>query len=521
MHTSVMFRWALAGFLAGVLAASFALFHPAVPWLMFGVGCLALLSPRPRDVLLGLILVAAAMGVGRTMSSIERPSVLRELAADSPVVTIEGFVDGNFELTARGGKWPLRVLRVRTAQGVHVVDDRVIVYGLDWVRPLQGQALALTGKLQPPTNSGDFDYISYLAKDGIHAQMYFPEYGVPAGELAVPWTVRIRRPLWSVRDAVGGALLRAVPGQEGAYLGGIILGTRGALEPTLKDSFSRTGTSHILAISGYNITIIAGVLMTLLATFGRTRSYWLTVAGIIAFTLMVGASASVVRASVMGILALTAVYHGRKADGGGTVLLAAALMAAANPLLVRWDVGFQLSFLAVVGIIWVEPIIRPLLMRFLYEPLARLTATTLAAQVMVLPLILYDFGTLAVYTLPVNLAVLPLVPLAMALGLATGVIGLAFPFVGSLIGQVAWLVAALQLLIITKAATLPYAALGIRLPVTAMLALYAGIAAWLVSWYTSAVEPSLSREKKDDPRRVVRDSVGHPDRHRHQHPVQR
>lgn len=512
MHRSAVLRWALVGFLGGVALASFFVIDAGLLWAVAAVGFLLLAFRRPGLVAAGVVLVAVAVGAARTDGAITRPSELRETAASAPTVTLEGVVDGDFELTARGGKWPFRVLRMRSDEGAVAVDGRLVVYAQDWVRPMPGQELSLTGKLQAPKNTGAFDYVSYLAKDGIHAQMYFPEYNVPAEQLAVPWSVRARRPLWLVRDAIGGSLARAVPGDVGAYLGGIVLGTRGTLGPELKDAFSRTGTSHILAISGYNITIIAGVLLGLLSRFGRVRSYWLTLAGITAFTLMVGASASVVRAAIMGILALTAVHLGRRADAGMAILLAAVLMCLYNPLLLRWDVGFQLSFLAVLGIVYLEPLVRLPLERLTHEPFARLAATTLAAQAAVLPLILHDFGTLAVYTLPVNLLVLPLVPVAMALGFASGVTGVIIPFAGQLIGQVAWLVAAMQLMIIRWVAVLPYASLEIPLSAAGMLAAYVGLAAFVFSRYRGTPVPPITEEPHGKQERA---DVRHPETRHH------
>jgi competence protein ComEC len=429
-----------------------------------------------------LACIAAALGIWRTDAVMHPASALWDAATDKPTVTLIGFVDGDFELTARGGKFPFRVLPE---------NERIVVYGTDWVRPRYGQELTLTGKLQQPTNSGDFDYVSYLAKDGIYAQMYFPQYGVPEQPLALPLSVRAKRLLISVRDAVGGALTRAVPQPAAGYLNGILLGVKADIGSELKSAFSRTGTSHIMAISGYNITIVASVLMAVLASLGRRRSFWCTVAGIVIFVVMVGASASVVRAGIMGVLGLMARFLGRQANAGTAILLSGAVMAAHNPLVVRWDVGFQLSFLAVIGIVYLEPLIRAPLKRLMYEPLAGMAATTLAAQIMVLPLILYDFGTLAVYTLPVNLLVLPLVPLAMALGFVTAITGLIIPFLGALVGQIAWLVAAIQLALIRFAADLPYASVEVGIGTPLLIAAYVGLAAWLISVYRGRTESEV------------------------------
>jgi competence protein ComEC len=300
----------------------------------------------------------------------------------------------------------------------------------------------------------------------------------------------------SIRYVSLDAIARAVPQPEAGYLAGILVGDKSMLDPALADSFSRTGTSHIMAISGYNITIIAGVLMMMLARLGRTRAYWLTVAGIVLFTIMTGAGASVVRAAIMGILAITALRLGRQSGAGTAILFSAALMASYNPFFVRWDIGFQLSFLALMGIVWVEPLIRPPFEKvFRSKALATLVATTLSANIMVMPLILYDFGQLAMYALPVNVLVLPFVPLAMALGALTAAAGAVTPFAGALVGQIAWLVTTPQLAVIRWFAALPYASLEVHLSIAALTASYTGIAVWIILSHNKKKEVASERSQ--------------------------
>jgi len=456
-------------------------------WVLVCVGALALLVRHRSATIAGVVLVTAVAGIWHASRSLDTPSALWELAGTKPKVLLVGYVDGDFEVTKTGGRYTFRVLRAQTEDSIIETNDRVLVSGPDWIKPRQGQVLVLEGKLQRPTSFADFDYISYLAKDGVHATMYFPTYSVPT-DLNLPWFTRTR--LWfgasmaAVRIGVTERIARAVPQPMASYLAGILVGAKGVVGQDIKDQFSRTGTSHILAISGYNITIVAAVLMALLAPLGRRRAYWLAVLGIMLFVVLVGGTASVVRAAIMGILVLTARQLGRAQDMGTAIVLSAAVMCWFNPLLLRWDVGFQLSFLAVLGIVYVQPLIQPTCERwFRWKPLASLLATTLSAQVMVLPLLLFDFGQLAIYTLPANALVLPLVPLAMALGLATAVAGMLWPLLGALVGQSAWLVAAYQLTVIRFFANLPYAALQVHISPALMFALYAGLAAWLISRY--------------------------------------
>ena len=479
--------WALAGFLAGVALCSFFVLGPMVLWSLALAGSLCLLIRRGRFTIAGVIMLAVFVGAWRTTNAFHQTSPLRDIAGDKQTVTLEGVAASDFSLSSTGGHYTFRVLRMDGT----AVDDCVEVFGADWVRPRWGQELTITGKLQLPKNSSDFDYASYLAKDGTHALMYFPTYGVPDEALSLPWSVRFIRPLYVMRDALASSILRAVPQPESAYLNGILVGTRGTITNDLTTAFANTGTSHILAISGYNITIVAAALMALLAPLGKRRSYWLVVCGVLAFTLMVGAGASVVRAAIMGILGLTAVQLGRRQDAGTGILLAAAVMCAFNPLFLRWDVGFQLSFLALVGIVYIEPLMA--------KTIPSVMATTIAANIFVLPLIVFDFGTLALYTLPANLIVLPLVPLAMALGFATGIAGIILPFLGSLVGQLAWLVAAFQIAVIRFFGALPYASLSVALSVPALVAFYAGLVAWLAAVYCKRTWPPNAHSSSSSP----------------------
>lgn len=451
-----------------------------------------MLIRRGHAFVIGVCVLAVVAGVYRTQNVLNRQSVIWGVAESKPLVSLEGYVDGDFEPTANGGRYTFRVLRIAAEEGTIETNDRILVSGPDWIRPRQGQWLVLTGKMQQPKSYDDFDYVSYLAKEGIHAVMYFPKYDVPL-ESTAPRGLRARVNVVGTLAGFRGALMesisRAVPQPEAGYLAGILVGAKGNVSAQLKEAFARTGTSHIVALSGYNITIIATVLMTLLAPLGTRRSYWLAVVAIILFTVMVGAAASVVRASIMGILAMTATRVGRLSDAGIAMAATAMVMCWYNPLLLRWDVGFQLSFLAFAGIMYVQPFIEPFALRVLrLKPLAAIVSTTLSAQVLVLPLLLHTFGTFAVYTLPVNVLVLPLVPVAMALGFATAVAGMVWSWAGFFIGQSAWLVAALQLSIIRFASALPHAALEFSMSGTTTVALYVALATWLISLYRGRVK---------------------------------
>jgi competence protein ComEC len=494
MSANRILNTVLAGFLAGVVLASFFVFAPHIRWVLLLCGILLLIVRHPIALVMGIVLISSGLGVWRTEERISQPSQLWERAAQHPRVVLEGYVDGDFKRTANGGRYTFRVLRVDATE----VNERIMVYGPEWVRPRYGQELILMGSLRQPINSDEFDYVSWLAKNDISVQLSYPEYGVPA-ELTMPWQQRVARDIGAMaralRYAARDAVITAVPQPAAGYIVGILVGDEADIDPSLQKSFSLTGTSHILAISGYNITIVAGALMAALVPFGRRRAYGFAVAGVSIFTVLVGAAPSVIRAAIMGILALTARQLGRQQSVGTAVLFSAALMCLFNPLVLRWDAGFQLSFMAVLGIVYLEPLVRPAGERLVrWKPMADAASTTFAAQVMVFPLILFQFGTLSPYALPVNLLVLPLVPVAMALGGITAALGILWPFLGALVGQLAWLVAAVQIAIIRLASSMPYASSKVAFSATVMMAAYVGLAAWIFSVYRRQSVPPESTE---------------------------
>ncbi|MCC6934140.1 MAG: ComEC family competence protein [Candidatus Yanofskybacteria bacterium] len=492
MHRSNFVLLALMGFLGGIALASYGALGEFWPFAFTLCGAVCMLARTPRWIAVGGVLLGAALGIWRTTSALAAPSPFWDLAGEKARVTVTGFAATDLEPTASGGRYIFRAFAIGDTGQAVPVNDRVMVIGPDWIRPRQGQVFSITGTLQRPTNSADdFDYIAYLAKEGVHARMYFPSYAI-LPSVATPFRFRLQlfveERLAAVRAGVVSAIDRAVPQPMAAYLAGILVGARGLITGDLKDIFARTGTSHILAISGYNITIIAALAMRMFRPLGRRRAYIGTVTGVILFVVLVGAGASVVRAAIMGLLALSAQQLGRTQSAAIALTVSAAAMCLVNPMLLRWDVGFQLSFLAVVGIIYGEPLLKPFLARIVrWEALGSMIATTLAAQVAVLPLILHEFGTLAVYTLPVNVLVLPLVPVAMALGFATAIGGMIAPFLGQLIGQSAWLVAAYQLTVIRWFAGFPYAAVDVHLNGVATIAMYAGLVGMCIAVYRRRV----------------------------------
>lgn len=221
-----------------------------------------------------------------------------------------------------------------------------------------------------------------------------------------------------------------IPTPEAGLLEGLLLGGDGKLPKNIQDNFSRTGTTHIVAVSGYNITIIAEYLMLSLLFLGfwRRQAFWFSILGIFLFILMIGFPSSAVRAGVMGMLLLWAMKNGRLANSQNAIVASAAIMLLINPLLLRWDIGFQLSFLATLGIIYLYPFLeRRLVKKNKVFGILEILGLTISAQIFVLPIILMNFGSLSLISPLANVLVLPIIPLTMLLGFIAGISKIIFP----------------------------------------------------------------------------------------------
>lgn len=230
---------------------------------------------------------------------------------------------------------------------------------------------------------------------------------------------------------------------EASLMTGILYGARSTLPQATQDEFSLAGVSHIVAVSGFNVSIIAVCLFTALTRLGikRQRGVWLALVFIWLFVLFAGASAAAVRAGIMGSVVIAAERLGRLASPGVSLLYAATVMTALNPYILLWDVGFQLSFGATLGLVYgtefFEPLVKKIPLIKKIPGVAQALATTLAANAATLPLLLYYFGRISVISVLANVLIVPLVPWLMLLGaVAASFIFMPIGFLFSALGHV-------------------------------------------------------------------------------------
>lgn len=327
-----------------------------------------------------------------------------------------------------------------------------------------GDRLLISGELTTPAEFEDFSYRDYLARQGVYSLMRFAAVKKLDSDHGNPfWAV-----MYGLRERGLETLYRLYPAREAALLAGILLGDESGLSEKVKTAFNDTGTRHIIAISGFNISIIAGLFLALFGRWlGARRGAWAAGIGIVLYTLLVGADASVVRAAIMGTLALVALQTGRQAFALNSLGVSGAVMALVNPL-VLWDIGFQLSFAATLGLVvyseplrtwtqkWMDAHLRVEWAKRLSRPINDYLLLTLAAQITTLPIILYYFHRLSIFSLPANLLILPMQPALMVLGGLSIFAGTVLLPIGQLIAYFAWVLAAYTTRIVEFFAQLPW-----------------------------------------------------------------
>jgi competence protein ComEC len=332
-----------------------------------------------------------------------------------------------------------------------------------------GDLLQVKGELTAPPRFENFDYQAYLARDGIYTTMLNPDIRViqhNTGSPLLNW-------IYVARERLSRALAESLPEPQASLAQGIVLGIRSTIPQGLKNDLAVTGTAHLLAISGINLTIIAGILVALgLRLFGR-RHYiyvWLAVLVIWAYALLTGLQAPVVRGAIMSTVFLLAELLGRQKNAIAALCLSGAIMIGIDPQII-FSVSFQLTFLAMIGLIFIAPPIQDLAHRAILKVLhgenwgshllTLLTdslAVSLSAVILVWPVIAYNFGVISFVGPLATFVIAPALTPIILTGTVTATIGIVSVPAAQVIGWPAWMFLAYFIWVVQAFAVLPAAA---------------------------------------------------------------
>lgn len=496
----------VGGYASGVFLRSLFIFQwePVVFVLLLAalLSAAAFLKPRLVYSLGAVFCLFVALGMVRaTVADTEPPDAfMRDLKHR---VSYEGVVISDPDVRDSNQRVEVRIKSGKASTNMLVVAPRFPSVAV-------GDSIHVSGTLELPEPFADdngrvFRYDKYLQRDGVRFILNFAYLRVTE---SAPW-YSIPATLAHMKHTFLNGLATTLPEPYSSLAGGVVIGGKSGLGKELQDAFVRSGLVQIIVLSGYNVMIVAEWVMAALA-YTKLSKRWGAVAGALAILVFVGiagASATALRAMLMAFIALYARATGRMYAASRALLFVIFLMLLWNPLYLVFDPGFGLSVVATAGLIWLASPIETIISRGarrgkIFEsylpsadfPLGKLersrkysspsdfwinaVATTLAAQIAVLPLLLYDTGNLSLVAIPANLITMPMVPVAMSLSVLAGFAGIIFntiaPFIGIVLAYPAYLANAYLIYVAQKAANFPFAAFTLPLfPFWLVLAAYA------------------------------------------------
>jgi len=443
--------------------------------LALGLTSLALALGATRLATAGLLLLAVLLGVVRAISD-PLPADHIARVAFGPRVSVEGrLAEEPVRWSADRTRLLIDLDGLRDGLDLRTVSGRIQVTLYGETPPVgEGQRVALDLKLSPPRafkNPGAFDYPAFLRREGI----LLVGSGRADSLVALtaddpPWPVWVKR--WAVSTTAG-----HLPATSAALLGGLLLGEKTGLPPEASEAFRRAGVYHILAVSGFNVALLASSVFFVLSTLGVPRRVTAVVAGaaLVGFALVVGGQASVLRATVMGLLLLGALLLDRESQLMNALALAVLLLLAWRPGDLG-EPGFQLSFAATAGIIHLAPPLTSWLIGKRWPGwLAAPMAVSLGAQAAVTPVMLVHFNQLSLIGIVANLVVVPMAAVGTTLGMLALLTAAVSAWAADVLFQALWPLLLALRAAVWVAARVPGAMVHLPAPS------WAAIAAWCVA----------------------------------------
>lgn len=463
------------------------------------VGAFAFFKLRHTYTLATIFFICVALGMGR--AAISDTPLPESFAADiRHRVSYEGIVISDPDVRDANQRIQIQVMRGGESTNVLAVTSRNTDAAV-------GDKVNVSGTLLVPEPFADdngriFRYDKYLQKDGVR---FIMNYAYIRVESHAP-RYSLSAALAKVKHAFINGIKAVLPEPHASLSSGIVIGGKSGLGNEIKESFIRSGLIHVVVLSGHNVMVVASWVIAFFVFLSakietvsgkripRSVSICFGVLVLILFVGIAGASATAVRAALMALIALYALATGRTYAAGRALLFVILLMLVWNPLYLVFDPGFGLSVAATAGLIWLAPIIERMmdfvspssdegLTKSRYGFWKNVIATTLAAQISVLPLLLYNTGNLSIVAIPANLFAVPFIPFAMGFSFLAGFAGMIFslfaPIIGIVIAFPAYLANEYLLFIASESSSLPLAAVILPpFPFWLTFVAYAGLIYW-------------------------------------------
>jgi len=378
-------------------------------------------------------------------------------------VVLTGTIDSEPDLREKSAKLKVKSEKLEISGKSFSLSGYVLVTVWRYPEYRYGDRLVIAGKLEAPSIFEGFNYQDYLKKDKIYSVMSFPETELVGSGFGNP----VMEKLFSFKNKFKEISRSLIPMPQEGLLEALAFGDENNISQEWKDKLNFTGTRHIAAVSGMNTTIISVLLLNFLLSVGlwRKHAFYLSIIFLLLYVLMIGAPASAVRAGIMAGLFLLCQHLGRMNVSLRAVVFAAALMLISNPLILTLDVGFQLSFLAIIGMIYLQPVFSGILKKlpnFSFLPLRATLETTLSAQVFTLPVLIYNFGYMPLVSPAANILIVPFLAPITILIFTFGLAGMVFWPLAAFLSFFVWFSLAYLTKIIDMFSRIPFASLRLE-----------------------------------------------------------
>jgi len=411
--------------------------------------------------LLGVIMITVLFGALRYQFSL--PNITSDsihyYRSEERVNTMRGIITENPDRRREKVNYIVDMSEIQVDGKTREVTGRVLVSSDLYPAYNYGDLVEIRGFLIEPIEFETFSYKNYLSLHGVYSVMYRPRIK----KISDGYGNSLFAILFSMKDIFEAQLNKLYPEPMASFEAGLLTGSRKGIPEDLMLDFNLTGLTHIIAISGYNISLIIVLISSFFKRFSRRVKIPVIIIFIILFTLFVGASAAVVRASIMGIIAVLALWFGRQSQIINALLISAFIMTLWKPQTLLYDVGFQLSFLATLGLIITG---NRILEFFSFIPeafgLRESFAMTFSAQVFALPVILFNFKRLSIISPIANVAIVAFIPIAMLFGFISVILSFISFSLGFLVSFPAWLVLKISVVITHFLANIPFASVEIE-----------------------------------------------------------
>jgi len=421
-------------------------------FLISGILLISVFWRHKNLVVIGFCILFLVAGIWRYqsfLSKLENSEIKKHINEN---VTLIGIVDGEPGIREKVIKLKIKI------EGI---DDEILITTRRYPEYRYGDRLKITGRLEEPQVFEGFNYKNYLLKDGILAVINFPEITFWGKDFGNP----IMKILFLFKNKLKESLNGLMSPPQSALLEALFFGDEENISKDWKEKFNLTGTRHITAVSGMNITIISALILNFLLSVGfwRQQAFYFSIILILLYILMIGAPASAIRAGIMGLLFLTAQHFGRISTGSRAIVFAATLMLFLNPLLLKFDIGFQLSFLAILGLIYLQPTFSDFFKRIPNLLQLRYTlSSTLSAQFFTFPILIYNFGQISLISPLTNILIIPFLPIITILGFIFSFLGIIFQPLGYFLSWPTWLLLTYILKIIDLSSKIPFSYLTFK-----------------------------------------------------------